>query len=124
MKNLLISILLYAGFLILACQSSLYITEFDFYDPTVLMTQDLPIDDAGNIDSKLMPYVGNGHLASTIFDNKVYVNGLYNGERGESHRARVPNVHDFRILPVDSGGFINDRYVLYVKDGNNKPEKA
>lgn len=116
MKNPAFLIILCSGFL-LPTYNSAYITEFNINDPTVLMTFDLPLDENDKIDSKLMPYIGNGHLASTVFDNKVYVNGLYNGERGESHRARVPNIHNFQILPVDPEGFINHRYVLYLKNG-------
>lgn len=38
-----------------------------------------------------MPTLGNGHLSCTLLQRNVFVNGIYNGERGESHRARVPN---------------------------------
>lgn len=118
-KNLITFLSVNLLILINRYDSALYLTEFDYNDPPVLMTLDqLPIDPTtGQIDPKLMPYVGNGHLASTIFDNKVYVNGLYNGERGESHRARVPNTHNFRILTDDVDGFWSRRYVLDMRRG-------
>jgi len=91
--------------------------KFDPNDPTILITNQLPTDGNNQIEYKLMPYVGNGHLASTIFDNKVYLNGLYNGERGESHRARVPNIHNFTIISPDPNGFQNSHYALNMKEG-------
>jgi hypothetical protein len=42
-------------------------------------------------DSKLLPTVANGHLGFTVLSGDVYMNGLYNGHRGLSHRARIPN---------------------------------
>lgn len=41
--------------------------------------------------------VGNGHLATDVFSDTVYMNGLYNGEKGESHRARVPSWCNIRL---------------------------
>lgn len=38
-----------------------------------------------------MPQLGNGHVAFTAGQRTVNMNGLYNGYRGESHRARIPN---------------------------------
>lgn len=42
-------------------------------------------------DSRLMPTLGNGHLGFTVLSDAVYMNGLYNGRAGLSHRARIPN---------------------------------
>lgn len=41
-------------------------------------------------DERYMSSIGNGHLATDIFSETVFMNGLYNGKRGESHRARIP----------------------------------
>jgi hypothetical protein len=95
-----------------------FLTEFDTRDPFILLTHSLPVDEDNKIEYKVMPYVGNGHLASTIFDNKVYVNGLYNGKGGESHRARLPNIHNFTILSSDPFGFENIQFVLNLNEGN------
>ena len=35
-----------------------------------------------SIDYRIMPYVGNGHVATVIFSDSIYMNGLYNGENG------------------------------------------
>lgn len=42
-------------------------------------------------DSKLLPTLGNGHLGFTCLSDAVYINGLYSGHAGLSHRARIPN---------------------------------
>lgn len=99
-----------------------YLTEYDPNDPTVLITDYLPLDSSNKtIDFRLMPYVGNGHLAATVFNNELYVNGLYNGERGESHRARLPNIHRFRLL---RDLFLYKQYILDMKHGNNKSHES
>lgn len=97
------------------CKSYDFIEEFDTQDPTVFLTNKLPTTNQ-QIDPKLMPYVGNGHLASTIFDNAVYLNGVYNGREGESHRANIPSIHNFKIEPL-SDDFKDRQYVLDVKHG-------
>ncbi|KAK7506974.1 hypothetical protein BaRGS_00001825 [Batillaria attramentaria] len=38
-----------------------------------------------------MPEVGNGHVATVVMGNAVYMNGLYNGANVSSHRARIPS---------------------------------
>lgn len=42
-------------------------------------------------DSRLLPTLGNGHLGFTALSDDVYMNGLYSGRAGLSHRARIPN---------------------------------
>ena len=96
-----------------------FLTKFDTRDPFVLLTHKLPVNEDNRINYNVMPYVGNGHLASTIFDNKVYVNGLYNGKGGKSHRARLPNIHNFTLLSSDPFGFENVQYVLNINEGNH-----
>jgi protein-glucosylgalactosylhydroxylysine glucosidase len=39
----------------------------------------------------LLPTLGNGHLGFTVLTDDVYMNGLYNGRAGLSHRAKIPN---------------------------------
>lgn len=38
-----------------------------------------------------MPTLSNGHIGFTVLSNEVFMNGLYNGRAGLSHRARIPN---------------------------------
>lgn len=37
------------------------------------------------------PVLGNGHIAYVPFADSIYLNGLYNGNGDNTHRARVPN---------------------------------
>ncbi|XP_058447938.1 protein-glucosylgalactosylhydroxylysine glucosidase-like [Malaya genurostris] len=60
--------------------------------------QRLPLPD----DGKLFPSLANGHLGFTVFGDAIYMNGLYSGYRGLSHRARIANVANLR-LTVASG---------------------
>ena len=38
-----------------------------------------------------MPSLTNGHLGFTVFGDAIYMNGVYNGFKGDSRRARLPN---------------------------------
>ncbi|XP_053673671.1 protein-glucosylgalactosylhydroxylysine glucosidase-like [Anopheles nili] len=46
---------------------------------------------------KVLPTLANGHLGFTVFEDAVYMAGLYNGAGGLSHRARIPNVANLRL---------------------------
>ncbi|XP_072019698.1 protein-glucosylgalactosylhydroxylysine glucosidase-like [Amphiura filiformis] len=64
--------------------------------PLIFESTSLPV--SGNaVDTRYMPVVGNGHLATTIYSNAIYVNGLYNGRLGTSHRARIPSYNAIRV---------------------------
>jgi hypothetical protein len=98
------------------CQVYDFINDFDTQHPAILLSDDLPYFLNGTLENKLLPYVGNGHLASTLFDKHVYLNGLYNGNRGESHRAGLPNIHNFFLNSPDSV-FKDKQYALHLKNG-------
>ena len=92
-------------------------------DPSIITIDELPMTSDGQVNTRLMPYVGNGHLASTVFDDAIYVNGVYNGQRGVSHRARVPNMHNFNIKPSNASNsdkFLNTNYCMDFKHGIKK----
>ncbi|VDI30110.1 Hypothetical predicted protein [Mytilus galloprovincialis] len=40
-------------------------------------------------DEKFMPPIGNGHIATNVLSDTIYMNGFYNGYREDSHRARL-----------------------------------
>ncbi|XP_023301582.2 protein-glucosylgalactosylhydroxylysine glucosidase [Lucilia cuprina] len=42
-------------------------------------------------DLNFMPSLSNGHLGFTVFGDSIYINGVYNGYKGNSRRARLPN---------------------------------
>lgn len=46
--------------------------------------------------NRTLPTLANGHLGFTVFEDAVYMGGLYAGAGGLSHRARIPNVANVR----------------------------
>jgi len=44
-----------------------------------------------------MPTLANGHVGFTLFGDSLLINGLYNGNLGYSHRARIPNYSNYQI---------------------------
>lgn len=65
-------------------------------------------------DSKLLPTLGNGHLGFTALSDDVYMNWLYNGRAGLSHRARIPNFVNILLTDCLSRSC---KYTLNVKHG-------
>lgn len=98
------------------CKVYNFINDFDTQHPAILLSDELPNFSNGTLEDKLLPYVGNGHLASTVFDKSIYLNGLYNGNRGESHRASLPSIHNFLLNSPDSV-FKDKQYALHLKNG-------
>ncbi len=96
------------------CKVFDFITEYDTQDPFVLQTRDLT-KKLDILDQDFLPYVGNGHLATTIFGDSIFMNGLYNGKEINSHRAHIPNPHNFDILNNKSELFDYKQYVLDLK---------
>ena len=45
--------------------------------------------DKVTINTRYMPTLGNGNLAVTVYDNVMYLNGLYNGEGGNNMNNTV-----------------------------------
>lgn len=35
-----------------------------------------------SLDFRLLPYIGNGHIATVVYGDVIYMNGVYNGETG------------------------------------------
>ncbi|XP_078315125.1 protein-glucosylgalactosylhydroxylysine glucosidase-like isoform X2 [Crassostrea virginica] len=60
--------------------------SFGIPEVTVLSTKSLPAD------QRLMPTIGNGHVAIVIQGDAIFMNGLYNGHNITSHRAKIPAV--------------------------------
>ncbi|XP_067686916.1 uncharacterized protein [Haliotis asinina] len=86
-------------------------------DPDIFSTDKLPLkDNSEEIDFRYMASVGNGHLATLVKSDTIYVNGLYNGPKGWSHRARIPATQAITVTPQD-GDEGTRVYSLYVKKG-------
>lgn len=64
-----------------------------------------------------MASIGNGHIATNVFSDTVYVNGLYNGERGLSHRARIPAWANVRLNSTLTHHPYSPLYSLDTRDG-------
>jgi protein-glucosylgalactosylhydroxylysine glucosidase len=45
-----------------------------------------------------VPCLSNGHIGFNVTDSSILLNGLYNGERGQSHRAKIPNFGNLLVL--------------------------
>lgn len=63
-----------------------------------------------------MPQLGNGHVAFTTLSRTVNMNGLYNGFKGESHRARIPNWANI-ILEYCENSIDECEYEMNIADG-------
>ncbi|CAF1060401.1 unnamed protein product [Adineta steineri] len=85
----------------------------DQTDSTVTFTTDKLPSNGSALDYRILPYIGNGHLATVVFSDFIYMNGLYNGDNGTSHRARIPSTLNwqFNIDPSSS------TYTLNVSSG-------
>lgn len=69
------------------------------------------------LDPKFMCNIGNGHLATDIFSNTVYMNGFYNGNKGESHRARIPAWCNVRLNSTFGDTGLKPSYTLDTSSG-------
>ncbi len=38
--------------------------------------------DGCSLDYRLLPYIGNGHIATVVYNDVIYMNEFYNGENG------------------------------------------
>ncbi|XP_072037392.1 protein-glucosylgalactosylhydroxylysine glucosidase-like [Amphiura filiformis] len=97
--------------------------------PYIYETLSLPMRNATLIDYRYMPFVGNGHLATTVLSDWIFVNGVYNGELGWSHRARIPstNAIDVAFQNQNDDDLAAKSYMLNVLRGQwltqlNHPE--
>lgn len=63
------------------------------------------------------PTLANGHLGFIIYGNSILLNGLYNGERGESHRARIPNYSNIQFNECGPNGIDICQFTLNLRDG-------
>lgn len=50
-----------------------------------------------NVDDK--PVMANGHVGFVPYADAMTMNGLYNGYKGKSHRARIPNYANIQFEP-------------------------
>lgn len=69
-------------------------------------------------DDRFAPPIGNGYLATNVFSDAIYVDGVFNGYREDSHRARIPSTASIRV----TSGAISEVYRLDMRNGMYLPE--
>ena len=81
----------------------------------------IPIEEALSItvchtrlpdDVRFNPPIGNGHVATNVLSDTIYMNGLFNGHEDYSSRARIQST-----VSVDFRGNANKRYTLNMYEG-------
>lgn len=85
-------------------------------DPTVFTTHSLPKD------PRLLATVTNSYLGTQVYHRILHVSGVYNGARGDTHRADLPsplNVH--LMVPACQRASIEETFALDTKTGRGPP---
>ncbi|ELU02128.1 hypothetical protein CAPTEDRAFT_222476 [Capitella teleta] len=59
-------------------------------DPWEVISSSLPTKSDKSVNTRYMPTISNGHIATTVYGDSIYMEGLYSGERKQTHRARIP----------------------------------
>ncbi|ODN03634.1 Acid trehalase-like protein 1, partial [Orchesella cincta] len=79
----------------------------------------LPESSDGQLLYRYFPTVGNGHIATVVYTDTIFMNGLYSGFKGESHRARIPTRNNVRLVDVNGlrTKFLNSSFLLDVTKG-------
>ena len=67
-------------------------------------------------NSRILPTIGNGHVATVVYTDTIYMNGLYNGLKTLSHRARIPSTCAIEITST-SAHITKSLYSLDVETG-------
>ena len=52
-------------------------------------TNSLPLNVDGTLNDRLLPSVGNGHIATNVWTDTLFLNGVYNGYKGDSYRENL-----------------------------------
>lgn len=68
-------------------------------------------------NDRLYPTIGNGHIATVVRSDTIYINGVYNGRTGSSHRARVPSTVSIAIQNLTEPDELS-KYTLDMGRGN------
>ncbi|XP_038059781.1 protein-glucosylgalactosylhydroxylysine glucosidase-like isoform X2 [Patiria miniata] len=64
-----------------------------------------------------LPAVGNGYLATVVYSDTIYVNGVYNGRGGASHRARIPSTAAIQVSLPSNVSVSKESYSLDLENG-------
>lgn len=91
------------------------VVEGDPMKTWIMETDKLPTENRTGktlVDFRKMAAIGNGHVATVLYSDVIYMNGLYNGPVGWTHRAAIRSVHDV-VVNVE-GQMVNRKYALNV----------
>lgn len=71
------------------------------------------------LNSTSLPTLSNGHIAFVIYDDSIYMNGLYSGFMSNSHKARIPNYSSIQLDKCKILQLNNSRckYTLDIENG-------
>lgn len=67
-------------------------------------------------NDRIRPTLGNGHIATVVYTDTIYMNGLYNGLRVFSHRARIPSTCAIKIVSTTTR-ITKSSYSLDIEKG-------
>ncbi|KAK7507084.1 hypothetical protein BaRGS_00001935 [Batillaria attramentaria] len=59
---------------------------------------------------RYLPEIGNGHVATVVQSETIYMNGLYNGLNTTSHRARIPSTAAVKITHIATSENVISKY--------------
>ncbi|XP_077296184.1 protein-glucosylgalactosylhydroxylysine glucosidase-like [Arctopsyche grandis] len=112
-----IVLICFVAYILCACavQDQIKLVENDLIDLSDL--EDAFTANSLPTDERYMCSIGNGHVATDVFSDSVYMNGLYNGERGDSHRARVPAWCNIQLMLNDTVTIEKPSYTLNTAVG-------
>ena len=71
-------------------------------------------------DPRLRPSIANGHLGTAVHSHGVFMNGLYCGAGGDSHRAWIPSTCSLKITEAEPPTNFSRQYSLNVGEGKCK----
>lgn len=68
-------------------------------------------------DETEMPSLANGLVGFTVYGDSIFLNGLYNGPHGNSHRARIPNYSNLQFSLCNRENFDSCTFRMDFKRG-------
>ena len=96
-----------------------------------LRRANLPMEDAGKDatrftarslpgDPRLLATVTNAYLGTRVYHETLHVSGVYNGARGDTHRAILPSPLNVQLeAPAGSGEQLTNTFVLDTNTGSH-----
>jgi hypothetical protein len=66
-------------------------------------------------EEKFAPPIGNGHIATNVLSDTIYMNGFYSGYKEDSHRARLQSTAavNVKYYITTTGHILNILLIMY-----------